>query len=599
MTSADNLSLSRREHLIVGAMWAALTVLFILLNRHAIASMSLPDSDDYLRLQQVRDWLAGQSWFDVTQHRINPPDGGILHWSRLVDIPIALGILALKPLIGQASAELVVALALPAITMALAMWLVAAITAKLVNRTWAPLAAATVPLSALIYTQIMPLRIDHHGWQMVMALVVFWALLDEAHKRRGGIIAGIAAACWLNISLEGFPVITCAAAVLGVRWLLDGREAPRLQAYLWALTLTSFTLETLTMPRAWIAVECDRVSQPYFFAFAIASAASLSLQAKLFVDLRMRAVFGVVVGAAVAGAFFTGGAQCFAGPFRDLEPIVRTLWLDKVGESKPLIERGIGAFIASGGFWLVALIGAIQATRTATGEQRLRWITALTLITASGALMFILSRTGAVAHAFAAPAAAFAGYALFTRARAIQFMPTRTVLTALALAIATPALLRPALQLDAATHMVARGPSCTTDAATLAALPTSTLFTPIDMGAAVIVRSAHSVVATPHHRNHAAIGDVLNAFTAQPSEALARIQAHRASYVVMCPGSPDVRSYISAAPNGLAARLTEGQTVAGLTPVSIGGRSGLLIFAVDDAQQDDLRGRLALNETTP
>ncbi|MBK8543458.1 MAG: hypothetical protein IPL62_07705 [Caulobacteraceae bacterium] len=116
MTSANILSLSRREHLIVGAMWAALTVLFILLNRHAIASMSLPDSDDYLRLQQVRDWLAGQNWFDVTQHRINPPVGGILHWSRLVDIPIALGLLALKPLIGQANAELVVALALPAIT---------------------------------------------------------------------------------------------------------------------------------------------------------------------------------------------------------------------------------------------------------------------------------------------------------------------------------------------------------------------------------------------------------------------------------------------------------------------------------------------------
>jgi hypothetical protein len=263
-----------------------------------------------------------------------------------------------------------------------------------------------------------------------------------------------------------------------------------------------------------------------------------------------------------------------------------------------LIERGIGAFIASGGFWLVAVIGAIQATRTATGEQRLRWITALALITASGVLMFVLSRTGAVAHAFAAPAAAFAGYALFTRARAIQSMPVRAVLTALALAIATPALLRPALQLDPATHAIARGPSCTVDAQVLSALPTSTLFTPIDMGAAVIVRSAHSVVATPHHRNHAAIGDVLTAFTAEPRDALARIEAHRASYLVMCPNSPDVRSYIRAAPNGLAAQLAAGHAVDGLTPVAVSRQSGLLVFAVNNAAQDGLRGRIASSATT-
>ena len=38
-----------------------------MLNRNAIASMSLPDSDDYLRLQQVRDWLAGDfSMADIT-----------------------------------------------------------------------------------------------------------------------------------------------------------------------------------------------------------------------------------------------------------------------------------------------------------------------------------------------------------------------------------------------------------------------------------------------------------------------------------------------------------------------------------------------------
>src|SRR5690606_522037 len=45
--------------------------------------------DSLLRLVQVRDLLAGQSWFDLTQVRLGP-EGLLMHWSRLVDLPIAI-----------------------------------------------------------------------------------------------------------------------------------------------------------------------------------------------------------------------------------------------------------------------------------------------------------------------------------------------------------------------------------------------------------------------------------------------------------------------------------------------------------------------------
>src|SRR3546814_9021348 len=51
-------------------------------------------------------WLAGQGWWDLTQYRVNPADGGVpMHWSRIVDAPIAGGILLLRPLFGQPLAE--------------------------------------------------------------------------------------------------------------------------------------------------------------------------------------------------------------------------------------------------------------------------------------------------------------------------------------------------------------------------------------------------------------------------------------------------------------------------------------------------------------
>src|SRR5436853_4529318 len=46
------------------------------------------DSDDAMRIVQVRDLMAGQGWFDLTAQRINPPKGLLLHWSRVVDVPI-------------------------------------------------------------------------------------------------------------------------------------------------------------------------------------------------------------------------------------------------------------------------------------------------------------------------------------------------------------------------------------------------------------------------------------------------------------------------------------------------------------------------------
>ena len=58
-----------------------------------------------MRLVQVRDLLAGQGWFDLTQYRLNPPDGVAMHWSRLIDLPIAVLIRAGELVAAAALAE--------------------------------------------------------------------------------------------------------------------------------------------------------------------------------------------------------------------------------------------------------------------------------------------------------------------------------------------------------------------------------------------------------------------------------------------------------------------------------------------------------------
>ncbi|MBW7946896.1 MAG: hypothetical protein H3C60_10760, partial [Sphingomonadaceae bacterium] len=67
--------------------WLLAALALTLVNRAEIAALDLPDTDDAQRLMQVRDWLGGQAWGDVDQHRMNPPAGADMHWSRLVDLP--------------------------------------------------------------------------------------------------------------------------------------------------------------------------------------------------------------------------------------------------------------------------------------------------------------------------------------------------------------------------------------------------------------------------------------------------------------------------------------------------------------------------------
>ena len=78
-----------------------------------------PDTDDLLRLQQVRDLIAGQAWYNVDQGRLLTPEGGALHWSRIPDIFLFTLISLFTPLFGVETAEYIAALIWPLLLLAL------------------------------------------------------------------------------------------------------------------------------------------------------------------------------------------------------------------------------------------------------------------------------------------------------------------------------------------------------------------------------------------------------------------------------------------------------------------------------------------------
>ena len=122
------------------------------------------DTDDAMRLVEVRDLLAGQGWYDLTQHRLDAPYGASMHWSRLIDAPIAGLILLLRPLLGV-GAETAAAYVWPLLMLAGLFWLSAKLSLRLAGpEGLLPGLALPIRSSSLVVIPTTPYRlVDAEG----------------------------------------------------------------------------------------------------------------------------------------------------------------------------------------------------------------------------------------------------------------------------------------------------------------------------------------------------------------------------------------------------------------------------------------------------
>ncbi|MGH6786746.1 MAG: hypothetical protein ACREBO_07940, partial [Novosphingobium sp.] len=384
-----------------GLAWLMVCAVLLATSAGAILAGRFPDPDDALRLIQVRDLLGGQGWFDLAQHRIDAAHGGTaMHWSRLVDLPLVGAILLLTPLFGSAMAETIAIVAVPLMTLGVAMLLAGRIAWRLIGAEAASFACLAIALSVPVIGQMRPLRIDHHGWQIVLALVAVNALMAR-NPRKGGWIAGLALAVWLAISLEGLPMTLAVAAIAALRWL-RARERGWLVGLVQGLAVGSAALFAATRGLGDLAARCDAVSPVHLWAFAW-GAVSLTALARIKLLPPISAVAGFILIGGVALALFALAApQCTTGTFDMLDPVVRHYWYDNVGEGLPVWRQDASTLLQT---VLPPLVGLWACRRLAQRSRewlRLWWTDYMLLLGAALVLALLVTRAGAVAGALAA-----------------------------------------------------------------------------------------------------------------------------------------------------------------------------------------------------
>ena len=571
----------------VALAWAMIAALLLVTNLQAILAYHFPDPDDTLRLMQVRDLIAGQAWFDLTQHRIDAVNGGVLmHWSRLVDLPLAGVILALRGLIGQHAAETVALIFVPLLTFGCALLLAGRIAWRVIGDEAAGFACLAMALSVPLVQQLRPMRIDHHGWQIVCVLAAMNALMSRS-PRRGGWATGVALAAGLSISIEGLPLAAAICGVTALRWLRDRHDAVWFTATMQGLAVGSLGFFAATRGFGSLAEHCDAISPAHLACFGVAALAATGL-ARLEPLPRFALVAGLAAIAAVGAATMLSFApQCSGGAFAQLDPLVARFWYDGVGEGLPVWHQEPGLALQIVIPPLIGLLACIRLAGRSADWLRRFWQDYALVLAAALLIALFVSRAGAIAGALAAVPLGWQVRDWLRSARMLRRPGKRAlVLAGMALALlpAMPiTLLTLAIPAQAAIGGAQpRVSSCAipANAAMLKKLPKGEILAPLDIGPQLLYETQHTVIATGHHRGQSAMRTVIETFTGSTDAAHATLAARGTSYIVLCPDLAEPARYRTAAPAGFMAQMLAHRAPSWLEPVQVVGDGSLEVWRI-------------------
>lgn len=535
------------------ALAALLTAAWAVVHWAQLSALWLPDTDDVVRLQQIRDWLGGQPFGTVAQARMGLA-GVPMHWSRLPDLVPAAIILALTPLTGVHVAELAAVIIWPGLLFAGVLLLVA----RLARRLGAGAIDAML-LAALAYpatTLFQPGRIDHHGLQLLLLLVVARALLS----RRGaaaGALAGLATAASLVIGMETAPLLAAAAALLLARWV-KGRPADdaKLAAFAFALAAALLAAGLWLRTDGWRWPACDGFTATAWTAQLIGTGWLLLLVAvgRATREARLRLAAAALLGLAALTTVALLSPAC-ASPYGAVDPLVARLWLARVGEAQPLLAADPRWALSYAGVMVVGL----AATLWLWGSLRSADLLILLVLQLAALAVTLVQLRGAYAGAMLAIPALAVMVGAARRRGPLWVVQAWLVSAGISYPLAAGAL-----------PGSAPGPErCETPAllARLAALPPGRVLAPIDLGARLIAGSRHVALAAPYHRNDAGNRLLYRFLLSPPARGQAMLAAARVDYVVACPGARLPRTM---RPGSTAALLASGIAPAWLEPVAPG-----------------------------
>jgi len=570
--------IERKWKWVVLLAWLIFCAWWIYSSWNNIRWFALGDTDDNMRIMQVRALLHGQDWFDLRQYRMNPPFGANIHWSRLVDLPIAGLILGLRPFLGGAAAERWAVAIAPMLPYLLLLFSLALTARRLLGPGAYVFAFLTIIFAGSTNGMFSPERIDHHGWQLALLALSISSLAD-GNRVRGGLTLGISTALSLAIGMEMIIYLALAGAAVVLFWVDDVTERERLRAYGVALAGGTAFCFLVFASYANRAPVCDALSPVWTSDLLLCGAIAFGLAWLSPDDWRKR------LGLAVAAALIVGAYHALMWPdclqrLEHVSPEVERLWLSHVKEARPVYMHGwrIATLIVA-----LPITGAIgwllMMWRNRADRDLLRRTIGAALPGFAASLLLLWQvRTGPAAQMMAV----IGGAALIWFLLPIFWKSSNSAMLVLGAACvvllgagaAVPLVLRfipePAstkrdLEIGKANRLCAS----MWGLRPVALQPKGVVMTFVDLGPRLITVTHHDAIAGPYHRNGEQIADVFNFWRGSADQAHRLAAKYHANYVLSCPNSSTTTIFTSEAPHGFYVQLERGQVPDWLKPIHL------------------------------
>ncbi|MFN0219356.1 MAG: hypothetical protein ACKVP4_11135 [Hyphomicrobium sp.] len=557
----------------------------------------LGDPDDATRLLQVREFMESAPWFDPSTMKIGGAAGMLTHWSRLVDLPLAVMISTLSLVMPVEMAELATRALWPIIVLSIVLWVLYRAVARTGDERagrFALLLAIACP--AGLY-QFIPGRIDHHN--VMIAATASAALLVWSNPQRPGVWRAAGALCALALAVGYEALAPVAAISIGVAvWgLLDARAAPAGRDFIVAMA-ASFALAFVatTPPARWLDIRCDAIS---LNMVALMAAGAAGFAIVLGPGRQWSTLQRVLVAAAASATglavFGSLDAQCLAGPLGQAPSELKPIWLDRVEESRSIfLDLVHGDLKISLGLMIFFALAIAAQTRRALRTARNSDIFLLALVAVFSALACWQYKYVPYASVIAiAPLAAMiSGFGDIGRIPASTARLAATFLVGQGFLLVASGAINgllprpPAAPAQASSNRYA----CfgTEAVSALRALPSGLFAANMDVTAFIAALTHHSVLSAPYHRIPNAIianDDIFKSRDDVTSAAL--LKRETVDYVAVCAGLDD--DFVTNKDLGgtLGARLISNAPPAFLTPVPLSNAKS--IYKVWRVDRDKLK----------
>jgi hypothetical protein len=557
---------------LVALVWL-LVALGLLLQHWANTADTLLDTDDAMRLVEMRAWLAGHGWFDMHEARVQPPLGYDTHWSRLVDVGLA-GLFMIFKLFDPQSAERLMRAWWPLLWLLPTIAGMVMISWRVAGREGAMVSLLLAMVGVPAYQQFMPGRIDHHNVQIALTMLATAATVWADRKRWAGVAAGAISGLALSIGLESAPYLAMCGVALGFRQVTSWSFSPTLREYGLALAGGAVVAFLVSVPPSrWMESHCDAIAINNVAA-VIVGGLVLAIAGLARHHERLNRVAAIAgAGCAALAVFVLFEPRCVHGPFAMVDPEIWPVWHSYVREMQPLMAvfrvnpltaSAIAAFPAAALLAALALIGDPERRRD------YGFLAPAGVFLAAAVTTFAAIRGFSYAMWLGMPLVAAAALRLFAALKLknklarlmVALLLTPLAISSGAIAVAygngfndTDPFARPA----------SRQCFRTESYAPLATLPPGLVVTDISFGPFLLALTPHSVMAAPYHRLGPGIVTAHRALASPPAQAREILADADVDYVMICGPRPPDGLFEPARGQSLWGRLQAGQTPDWLT----------------------------------